>query len=285
MAGDALAPLMLALKLALYAAALLSSGLALHGALGVVERSARAAWIRFSALVAACALVLGALKLLLLNAQLAGGLSRAFDAESFSWTWAMQAEPSLALATACLAALAAWILQRHWLAFFTALGFSASFALTGHTQALAAPGLAPWAVGLHVLIASFWLAAPLSLWPRTALADEALHRRLERFSAGAVIAIPVLFLAGLWLAWRIAGGWAPLLESGYGRLLLAKLAAASVALGLGALNKQFVTGMIIRAPERGRAWLKRTLAADVLLFLTALLLVGWATTLTGPPDQ
>jgi copper resistance protein D len=284
MAGDALAPLMLALKLALYAAALLSAGLALHGALGVVERSARAAWIRNATLAAAVALVLGALKLLLLNAQLAGGLAHAFDAESFGWTWAMHAPAFIALAIGAVAALAASASQRHWLGLITVLGFSASFALTGHTQALEAPGLAPWAVGLHVLIASYWIAAPISLWPRSALADAALHRRLERFGAGAVVAIPVLFIAGLWLAWRIAGGVAPLLESEYGRLLLAKLAAASAALGLGALNKQVVTGVIIRAPERGRVWLKRTLAADALLFLTALLLVSWATTLTGPPD-
>ncbi len=284
MAGDALAPLMLALKLALYAAALLSAGLALHGVLGVVERGARAAWIRNAALAAAFALVFGALKLLLLNAQLAGGLAHAFDAESFGWTWAMHAPAFIALAIGAVAALAAWASQRHWLGLITVLGFSASFALTGHTQALAAPGLAPWAVGLHVLIASYWIAAPISLWPRGALADAALHRRLERFSAGAIVAIPLLFVAGLWLAWRIAGGVAALLESEYGRLLLAKLAAASAALGLGALNKQVVTGVIIRAPERGRVWLKRTLAADALLFLTALLLVSWATTLTGPPD-
>ncbi len=284
MAGDALAPLMLALKLALYAAALLSAGLALHGVLGVVERGARAAWIRNAALAAAFALVFGALKLLLLNAQLAGGLAHAFDAESFGWTWAMHAPAFIALAIGAVAALAAWASQRHWLGLITVLGFSASFALTGHTQALAAPGLAPWAVGLHVLIASYWIAAPISLWPRGALADAALHRRLERFSAGAIVAIPLLFVAGLWLAWRIAGGVAALLESEYGRLLLAKLAAASAALGLGALNKQVVTGVIIRAPERGRVWLKRTLVADALLFLTALLLVSWATTLTGPPD-
>jgi putative copper resistance protein D len=284
MAGDGLAPLMLALKLALYAAALLSAGLALHGALGVVERSERATWIRLSALAAALALALGALKLLLLNAQLAGGLAHALDAESFGWTWAMQAPSLIALATGAAAALAAWVSQRHWFGVIAVLGFSASFALAGHTQALAAPGLAPWIVGLHVLIASYWIAAPISLWPRDTLADEALQRRLERFSAGAIVAIPLLFVAGLWLAWRISGGLAPLLESGYGRLLLAKLAAASVALGLGALNKQFVTAMIIRTPERGRMWLKRTLAADTLLFLTALLLIGWATTLTGPPD-
>lgn len=284
MAGDALAPLMLALKLFLYSAALLSAGLALHGALGVVERSARAAWIQFSALAAAFALVLGALKLLLLNAQLAGGLAHAFDAASFAWTWAMQAPSFIALATGAAAAFAAWVSKHHWLGLITVLGYSASFALTGHTQALAAPGLAPWIVGLHVLIASFWVAAPISLWPRSALADKALHRRLERFSAGAIVAIPLLFVAGLWLTRRIAGGIAPLLDSEYGRLLLAKLAAAGVALALGALNKQFVTAMIVRAPARGRVWLKRTLAADTLLFLAALLLVSWATTLTGPPD-
>ncbi len=285
MAGDALAPLMLALKLALYAAALLSAGLALHGALGVVERGARAAWIRNAALAAAFALAFGALKLLLLNAQLAGGLAHAFDAESFGWTWAMHAPAFIALAIGAVAALAASASQRHWLGLITVLGFSASFALTGHTQALATPGLAPWAVGLHVLIASFWLAAPISLWPRSALADEALHRRLERFSAGAAIAVPVLFLAGLWLAWRIAGGITPLLDSAYGRLLIAKLAVATVALGLGAFNKQVITAMVATNPAQARAWLRGTLTAEAGMFAVALFIVGWATTLAGPAAE
>jgi putative copper export protein len=282
--GDPLAPLMLLVKLGHYATTLLSAGLALHSALGVIERGARTAWMGAAAFAAAGALLLGAVKLLILNAQLGGGLAHAFDAASFSWTWAVQAPAFIALVLGAAAAAAAWTMQQHWLGLCAAIGLSASFALSGHAQALPTPGIAPWLVGLHVLIASFWVAAPLSLWPRKTLACEALHRRLQRFSAAAVFVIPVLFGAGLWLAWRIAGGLAPLLESGYGRLLLAKLAVASAALGLGALNKQIVTAMVAKAPARGHLWLKRTLAADALLFACALLLVGWDTTLTGPPE-
>lgn len=166
-----------------------------------------------------------------------------------------------------------------------ALAIAASFALTGHSQALEPPGLAPWALAAHALIAAFWFAAPITLWPKADLTDEVLLERNRRFSVLAVAFIPILFALGLWLLWRLAGGVEAAVSSLYGQLLIAKLSAASAALGLGAFNKFAVTAALQSSPERGRVMLARTLTLDAVLFVIALGLVGWATTMTGPPEM
>lgn len=165
------------------------------------------------------------------------------------------------------------------------MALAAGFALTGHTQALEQPGLAPWAAGLHVLIAAFWIAAPITLWPRASLPDATVLARTERFSRLALFSIPVLFAIGLWLAVLLAGSVNALLTSSYGQLLAAKLVVAGAALGLGAYNKQVVTRELRDTPSRGRRALTTTLSFDALLFAGALILVGVATTLTGPPTD
>jgi putative copper export protein len=93
-----------------------------------------------------------------------------------------------------------------------------------------------------------------------------------------------MFGLGLWLAWSLAGGPQGLFGSVYGRLLLFKLAVASLALGLGAINQRAVTRMIVANPARGRRWLATTLRADAILFTLAILIISAATTFTGPPS-
>ncbi len=283
-ADTLLAPLFL-VKIGLYASALIASGLGLHAALGIVERPGLPRTLVFAAAAAVLALAFSGARLLLINAQLGAGLSDAFNAANFSWTWAAQGPAAIALAGGTLALIICLGFRSRLLLGLGALGVAASFALTGHTQALEPPGIAPWAVALHVLIAGYWFAAPLTLWPRVGLADELLIGRMERFSAWAIAPIPLLFVLGLWLAWRLAGGVEAALSSLYGQLLLAKLLAASIALGIGAFNKQYVTKALQASSSRGRHLLKRTLSLDVLLFAAALALVGWATTMTGPPDM
>jgi putative copper export protein len=161
---------------------------------------------------------------------------------------------------------------------------AAGFALTGHTQGLTEPGFAPPAVALHVLIAGFWVAAPVTLWPVTSLADGRLLARLERFSVVAVAAIPILVALGVWLAWRLAGGFAPLIASTYGLLLLLKLLVALAAMGMGALNRQVVTGKVRQNAAVGRRWLRTTLAIETTLFLVAIMAVSAATTIGAPGE-
>jgi putative copper export protein len=155
------------------------------------------------------------------------------------------------------------------------------FALTGHTQALEPPGAMPLAAAAHALIAGFWVVAPLTLQPVRPLLTGELLGRLQRFSTIATIAIPLLVVLGLWLAWILAGGWDRLVGTAYGQLLLLKLAAALAALGIGAFNRQYVTALVGVHPDRGRRLLGRTLAIETVLFATAILAVSAATTLTG----
>jgi copper resistance protein D len=282
--ADPLIPWLLASRLGLYASSLLAAGLGLHAALGVVERDARWSAMRIAACAASVALVFSVIRAALVNAQLGGGIGAVLDLETFAWTWqALSLSTAVALGGA-LGVVFGWVLRSPWIAAIGSICFAASFALTGHSAALPMPGLAPWVVGLHVLIAAFWFSAPLILWPRQGMADATLALRLERFSAVAVWAIPVLFLLGLWLVWTLAGGVAAVFSTTYGQLLIAKFSVSLIALGLGAFNKLRLTHAIADGRAGGRSALKRTLLVEFTIFVIALLLVGIATTAIGPAE-
>lgn len=283
MPGDLLLAIMFGAKLALYGSVLIASGLGLHVVLGIIDHAGLGAAMRGFVIASIAALAAAMLRLVLLNAQLAGNLGGALDTASFAWIWQAHGPAFLTLAVGAALAAVAAALQARWLAGLAAIAMCASFALTGHVQALEPRGPAPLIVALHVGIAAFWAAAPVSLWPNDGIGDASLVKRLQRFSDGAVIVVPVLFAAGVWLAWRLAGGFTAVFASDYGRLLLLKLAVAAAALALGALNKRFVSVMLRTAPTHGRRWLKCTLTADTGLFALALILIAFATTFTGPP--
>lgn len=280
---DPFAPLLFAIKLGLYGSALLAAGLGLHASLNIIDQNDERRALRSGALAALAALSFAALRLALANIQL-GGVDALFDSATMSWTWPALGPSSLAIAVGAAASVVGWLLRSRIATGAGAIAFAASFALTGHSQALEAPGLAPWAVATHVLIAAFWFAAPITLWPTHDLDVSALTTRVGRFSTVAVAAIPILFALGLWLALLLAGGLTPLLTSLYGQLLLAKFAAASFALALGAYNKATVNSRLQTAPERGLRALKLTLSFDIALFAIALTAVAAATTITGPPS-
>ncbi|MGE0741907.1 MAG: CopD family protein [Hyphomonadaceae bacterium] len=285
MEADPLAPWMLAVKLGLYASALLAAGLVLQASLGIVEREGRARVLRSAALLSWVALIFAGLRLAITSMQLGGSIESIYDADTLAWTWPALAPSTTAIVAGVVGLNAAWLSRAVLPAAPAAVAIAASFALTGHSQALETPGLAPWGVGAHVLIAAFWFAAPITLWPGPALSDDALTRRAERFTQYALFAIPILFALGLWLAWLLAGGVDALLTRLYGQLLLAKLTAATAVLALGAYNKQVVTRKLREMPDVGRRALAVTLTLDGLLFAAALVLVGVATTLTGPPTN
>jgi copper resistance protein D len=284
MEPDPLAPWLLAVKLGLYASALLAAGLGLHASAHIVDRRDQSRVLRSAALLGCAAAFFAALRLAIANVQLGGSIVSIVDPATLSWTWPTLAPSSIAFALGGALALAAW--RFPWpLAALSAIALAAGFALTGHAQALESPGLAPWGVGLHALIAAFWIAAPITLWPRANLSNEAVLSRSERFSRLALVLVPVLFVIGVWLAVLLAGSVEALFSSLYGQLLLAKLAAASAALALGAYNKHIVARKLSQTPAAGRRALTITLAFDMALFASALILVGAATTFTGPPTD
>lgn len=274
------AVLLFALRTGFNLTALLAIGLALHAAFGVVERNGLRQHRRWLIAAAAAAAVFAAARLAFVAWELGDG-SELLDLDLISFAWmTLQTATTLLWAGAIITIIGALMARRVVLgvgAFFLGAGFS----FTGHTQGLDSPGLAPAAVALHVLLAGYWVAAPITLWPLHSFPDAALHARLERFSAAAMSAIPLLMAVGVWLAWTLAGGVEGLTGTPYGQLLLIKLAVASFAMGIGALNKQFVTARVASDPGTGRRWLRRTLGTEAIMFAMAILAVSAATTLTG----
>ncbi|WDI31970.1 CopD family protein [Hyphococcus flavus] len=261
-----------------YAASLMFIGALVGCATGVK----RTLGVSASAALALAVLGFYAARLLLANAKLGGTFAAAVDSETFPWIWRIYKLQAFAIILGSLSAFAAALLGKRLIMLTAALILSAGFGLAGHTQGLESLGVMPWLAGFHVLVAGFWFAAPAALWPAAAIDDKELVRRLEAFSRIAQFAIPALFAAGLVLAWRLAEGWDGLTGSAYGRLLFAKLTAASIALALGAYNKMTVTRRIKADHEAGRKTLRFTLAAEFALFLIATGLIAFATTVQGP---
>jgi len=186
-----------------------------------------------------------ALLLLATNAQLGGAWASALDPATFSWIWPGRQAQMVVLGLGLVVAIAGAVARWRMLGLTAAILIGASFALSGHASGLQEEGLfAMISVALHGVASSFWFVAPLLLWPRR-----------DRLDVSAVQ-----------------------------QLITAKFVIALLALGLGAVNKQFVSRKLVADPTQGRRLLRVTLGVDAMLFLTALALVTWVTTVTGPPS-
>lgn len=283
MTGDGLSLFQFADRIGLNLFALLTIGFALHAASGVVKREAFKS-LRLRIAFASLGLgVFAAIRLGVLIAQMGDG-SNPFDAELLPLAWMALGDATLLVVLGALAAVGGVWFGSRAIAALGAIMVSVAFGLTGHSQGLSDPGLAPTIVAVHVFIAGFWIAAPLSLYPSRALPDTQLLARLGRFSSIATAAIPIMVGLGVWLAWILTGGAEKLFGTTYGLLLLAKLGVGAVAMGLGALNKQIITAKVAADPFAGRRWLRMTLLVEAALFLTAIVAVSAATTIGGPAE-
>ena len=92
---------------------------------------------------------------------------------------------------------------------------------------------------------------------------------IDAFSAVALWIVPALLLAGVFLAAFLLKSLAGL-RTTYGQLLLVKLAAFAVLMGLGALNKWRLGPAVGQGDPRARATFRRSLAAEYVLIASAL---------------
>ncbi len=218
--------------------------------------------------------------------QLLGQL-RAFDAfapeaEPLSDTlaligstdWASRRAALLALAVGVLAVSAA---PRRWgdrAVRLLAAGALLLLPLMGHAAAVESARGRAYALALvHASAATVWLGTLLLLARPWWLGVSAVQRAIGRYGRVALVAAPAVVLTGVVTAWPRVGGLDGLLGNGllgtgYGRLLLAKVACVGVVLALGAAHHR----RLVRAggePTRG------TLLAELLGALAVLALTGW----------
>ncbi len=184
--------------------------------------------------VLASAMVPSALLLLAGQAVDLAGAGPEALADPAAWGLLRQS-PFLLTAGTALAAVALLLVRRQ-LAGWAALCLGGlSFALSGHAGTAAS-----WALPVVALhgAALLWWAGALVVLPGTLRAGL---DTLDGFSARAPAMIALLVGSGTALAWLQLElplrGAAVLVETGYGRLLLAKLALVALLLGLAARNR------------------------------------------------
>jgi copper transport protein len=157
-------------------------------------------------------------------------------------------------------------------------------AATGHPRAVSPELLAVAADALHLLAGGVWLGGLTGL----ALALPTLSGRpwlaaevLFRFSAAAAALLGALVLSGAFLAWRIVGSWQGLVSTGYGQLLLVKIAVAATAVLLASWNRfrllprvQAASAGHQRAGAAARV-LTRTTSLEAGVLVVALFVTGF----------
>ncbi|WP_052401519.1 CopD family protein [Muricoccus aerilatus] len=138
-------------------------------------------------------------------------------------------------------------------------------ALSGHAAAGGAGMQAMLAA--HALAAAYWLGA---LWPLLAILSERGAGALpavRRFAALAIPAVALLLLGGTVQALGNLPGWGALFDTGYGGLLLAKLAGTAALLALATLNHFRLTPAL---PGCGGRPLARSIRAEAAIGLGVL---------------
>jgi putative copper resistance protein D len=121
---------------------------------------------------------------------------------------------------------------------------------------------------LHQLGAVIWVGGLLHLvgfallWRRAGgpAAEPLGVRVLARFSTVAVASLVLVLGPGIYLSWSYVGGWSGLIGTGYGVMVLTKIALLGCALVLGGLNF-----LILRRRDAGGA----AIAARVPVFIEA----------------
>jgi copper transport protein len=257
-------------------------------------------WSRLTTIVLIVALLGHVLALLTQAGQAAGAdfaapwsdaTARVLFVTRFGALWL--ARFGLLVALSGLVLVAAPTPRRRWIA----LGLNALNLLTLSLASHAAAEPQPlWPVlgdTLHLLAASVWVGGLLyfvaGLWKTRAAPPEERTRltsgALPRFSALALLSVGVVVATGLYMSLLRIGPLDNLLNTFYGRVLLAKVSIALIMVGMGAINLLFVTPRLKRAAQPA------TLVARFRYFVTSewglglLLMLSIALLTSLPPAQ
>ena len=198
---------------------------------------------------------------------------------SYGWT-VLIAAISLVLGLASLA-----LPQRRFarpLSLLALAGVGAALAASGHASAAPPQWLTRPTVALHGAGVAFWTGALVPLGLALRRRGAGARPMLMRFSAAILPVLGLLALAGIVLAVIQVETPAALLDTAYGRLLLAKLTLLAALFSLTALNRWRLTRPAAAGDAAARARLVRAIAVELALVLAVFgVVAGWR--FTPPP--
>jgi copper transport protein len=196
---------------------------------------------------------------------------------------------AMTLGFALVAALLflAWLTDRTvllWPSFLIALAFASGLSLSGHSAVDAGSSwksqLADWA---HLSAACIWIGGLVQLaavvWP---LMPEGRRAAFLAFSRLATVCVGILLLAGVYLSILRLPQLNDLWTTGYGQVLLVKIALVALAFAWGGVHKLLVAPTLARGSAGGR--LQQSLIGESMVGM-AVLLVAAVLVDTNPPAQ
>jgi len=268
-----------------FAALFQAAGLAFFLTLFGWELSRPRPGLRRLGAVAAIAGVLLILAHLALDAaRMAGDFSGLWDGELQRLAWISGSGTAALVQAAGLLGIALSLrrpggvgARRAALCALIALG---GFLLTGHTSTHPLRPLLAALLALHLLVIAFWFGslAPLLLVIGTE-ARPLAARILARYSAIAGWLVPLILVAGLSLAWILAGSLA-VLRQPYGQLLIAKIAGFGLLMLLAAANRwRLVPALAAGSPVTA---LRRSIGMEIALLVAVLSTTAVLTTYYSP---
>ncbi|GAA5154343.1 copper resistance CopC/CopD family protein [Nocardioides marinquilinus] len=150
-------------------------------------------------------------------------------------------------------------------------------AIVGHSRAIEPVWLVTTTDVVHLAAGATWFGGLVGLLlvlrPLAGRSGDAA-RVLARFSAVAAATVALLAVTGGLMGWRILGGWAPLVDTGYGRLLLVKVGVALLVVAAAGWNR-FRLLPTATAERGGHAERRRgVLAVRTAVRVEAVMLVG-----------
>ena len=168
------------------------------------------------------------------------------------------------------------------LSIVAAAAIIATAPLTGHAVGLAgAPWYSPLLDLVHFGAGAAWIGTLASLTIVLRTGQPQPLALVEAFSPLALVAGITAMAAGAVLAYGYLGGIGPLFETGYGRMVLAKLAAIGVTSGLGVYNWRSV---LPRLRAGAPAPIVRTATLEALVGVVVLAITAVLVSLPAPGE-
>jgi copper transport protein len=165
---------------------------------------------------------------------------------------------------------------------FAVLLVGAALASTGHAATAPPQWLMRPAVLIHVVGVTIWAGALAPLYGLTYGEPGAALQALKRFSALAIWGVLLLVAAGVTVAVVQVESIDALVQTDYGRLLVAKLVAVAGLLALAALNRFVLTAGLGRGDLSALRRFRLSIGLEIgLMVCVAGLVAGWR--FTPPP--
>ncbi len=198
-------------------------------------------------------------------------------------TWLTIVGLALAVVTASAAQMVDGVARRAWALVSLAL-LAAAFVLSGHSRTTDPPWLAGIVDAVHVAGGAVWVGGLAVL----VVIVRAMRRRREEldaqgaaaavvaFSRLATVSIVAVGVAGGVLAWFEVGSWSGLFTTGYGLLVVAKIALVCVLAAIGAFNHFRLVPAVNKRPDRAAGWryLHSTVRLEALALVAVLGVTG-----------